>query len=118
MRNKKSKHLFASSLAIYIFTFFGATKIFTSTITYELSGGRLGDNLVAYIHAKWISYKHDIPLEYKPFEHSNELVLCQQERLFNQKQKYYQIKKLPRVTTFSTSSLPEAENQNPGSFLT
>ncbi len=36
-------------------------------VTYTLSGGRLGDNLMAYMHAKWISYHYGIPLIYKPF---------------------------------------------------
>jgi len=44
-------------------------------ITYEFSGGRFGDCLMAYLHAKWLSYKHDIPLLYKPFEYSHQLVL-------------------------------------------
>lgn len=44
-------------------------------ITYEFSGGRFGDCLMAYLHAKWLSYKQGIPLLYKPFEYSHQLVL-------------------------------------------
>ena len=44
-------------------------------VTYELSPGRFGDNLLSYIHAKWISYKYHLPLLYKPFIYSNCLVL-------------------------------------------
>src|SRR3989344_3123013 len=48
-----------------------------SYVTYAFSGGRFGDNLVAYIHAKWISYKYDLPLLYQPFSYSDGLVLDQ-----------------------------------------
>lgn len=48
-------------------------------VTYDLSGGRFGDNLLAYLHAKWFAYQHDLPLLYKPFEYSNELCLDDRE---------------------------------------
>jgi hypothetical protein len=44
-------------------------------ITYAFSGGRFGDNLFAYLHAKWISYLYDIPLFYNPFPYSDQLIL-------------------------------------------
>jgi hypothetical protein len=44
-------------------------------VTYEQSPGRFGDNLLSYIHAKWISYKYAIPLLYKPFVYSDRLVM-------------------------------------------
>lgn len=47
----------------------------TSAVTYTFSGGRLGDNLLAYCHAKWISYIYNIPLLYKPFDYSDQLVM-------------------------------------------
>ena len=47
----------------------------SQAVTYELSPGRFGDNLISYIHAKWISYKYRIPLLYKPFIYSSSLVL-------------------------------------------
>ena len=37
-----------------------------NAITYSLMG-RLGDSLVAYFHAKWLSYKYQIPFVYTPF---------------------------------------------------
>lgn len=37
-------------------------------------GGRLGDNLLDYSHAKWISYKWKIPLYFKPFEYSDQFI--------------------------------------------
>lgn len=50
-----------------------------SAVGYDLSGGRFGDNLISYLHAKWISYKYHIPLLYYPFEYSSELVLSDAE---------------------------------------
>lgn len=47
-------------------------KKIRSAVTYEFSGGRMGDNLIAYLHAKWISYKYDIPLLYRPFPYSDQ----------------------------------------------
>jgi hypothetical protein len=47
----------------------------TSAVTYTFSGGRLGDNLLSYCHAKWISYTYNIPLLYKPFGYSEQLML-------------------------------------------
>jgi hypothetical protein len=46
-----------------------------SAVTYTFSGGRFGDNLLAYCHAKWIAYKYNIPLLYKQFEFSDQLVM-------------------------------------------
>lgn len=47
----------------------------SSVITYSLSGGRLGDNLLAFSHALWLSYVVDLPLAYLPFPYSNALQL-------------------------------------------
>ena len=46
---------------------------FGSAVTYTFSGGRFGDNLLSYCHAKWIAYKYNIPLLYKPFGYSDQL---------------------------------------------
>jgi hypothetical protein len=54
-----------------------------SAITYELNGGRLGDNLNTYCKAKWYAYKYKLPLLYKPFTYSDQLHLHIQETLFN-----------------------------------
>lgn len=48
-------------------------------VTYRFSGGRLGDNLIAYCHGKWISYKYKIPLLYKPFPYSDQLMMHERE---------------------------------------
>ncbi len=44
-------------------------------ITYNIYGGRFGDNLLAYMHAKWFSLQYDIPLLYRPFHYSKDLAL-------------------------------------------
>lgn len=55
-----------------------------SAITYELNGGRFGDNLSTYCKAKVFSYKYEIPLLYKPFEYSDQLALHYKETQFTQ----------------------------------
>lgn len=42
-----------------------------SYITYQFSGGRLGDQLTCYLHAKWLSYVYDMPVLYIPFRNSD-----------------------------------------------
>lgn len=57
-------------------SFFFTIECFADqAITYELTGGRLGDTLLAYLHAKWISHKYNIPLVYRPFPYSSDLFL-------------------------------------------
>lgn len=48
-------------------------------VTYDFSGGRFGDNLIAYMHAKWFAYKHAMPLLYRPFPYADKLVLSTTE---------------------------------------
>lgn len=50
-----------------------------SVITYQLNGGRFGDNLSSYCRAKWLSFKYDVPLLYQPFDHSDQLMLHERE---------------------------------------
>lgn len=51
----------------FLFLNLQAESIPIVAVTHTLSGGRLGDNLISYVHAKWISYKYHIPMLYKPF---------------------------------------------------
>ena len=48
-------------------------------VTYGLSKGRLGDQLVSYLHAKWISYRYGLPLVYTSFPHSNAFLFHESE---------------------------------------
>jgi hypothetical protein len=50
-----------------------------AAITYDFSGGRFGDNLISYLHAKWIAYQYNLPLLYRPFPFSSELVMEEKE---------------------------------------
>jgi hypothetical protein len=56
-------------------------------VTYTFSQGRLGDNILSYLHAKWVSYKYNIPLLYRTFPYSSDLVMDTQEIHFDSFQK-------------------------------
>lgn len=70
----------------FILTFFYITVAIISSaneaITYSFSGGRFGDQLLSYLHAKWLSYEYDIPILYQPFPYSSELTLDNVENRF------------------------------------
>jgi len=65
------------------------TNTATSAITYKLNlgrhGGRLGDCLINYIKAKWISYSNNIPLYCPKFKYSEKLMLSKIEKRYNKK---------------------------------
>ncbi len=44
-------------------------------ITYSFSGGRLGDNLVTYVEARWLAYKVGLEFYYRPFKYSDLLAM-------------------------------------------
>ncbi|HLB41196.1 MAG TPA: hypothetical protein VJJ83_05375 [Candidatus Babeliales bacterium] len=46
-----------------------------SGVSYKPNCGRLGDQLICYMHAKWVAYKYNLQLYYKPFIYSDQLVL-------------------------------------------
>lgn len=74
-------------ISIFLLCFLYA---FGAEVTYELSGGRFGDNLVSYLHAKWISYQYNISLAYQPFQYSDQLVL----HLFEKRGSYPRLKRI------------------------
>ena len=48
----------------------------SSYITYQdVSQRRFGDALITYLHAKWIAFQSNLPLLYRPFPYSCDLVL-------------------------------------------
>ena len=53
------------------------TSFGTAAVTYQLSGGRFGDNLIAFCHALWIAYKYNVLLLYTPFKYGDQLILGQ-----------------------------------------
>lgn len=67
----------------FLSCFFCASLFSNSFVSYQFSSGRLGDCLLTYLHAKWLSYKYQISLLYKPFPYSSALVLHQKELYFH-----------------------------------
>lgn len=86
-----------------------------AAITYPvIEGSRFGDHLLSYMHAKWIAYKYGATLLYRPFIHSDELVLDSKEQRYNNQQtwplKVYELNKLSKSdnTPYFMSYFPES----------
>lgn len=76
-------------------------------------GGRLGDNLLDYTHAKWISYKQGIPLLFQTFEYSDQFVFDDvEEKLTQENQSQY-----ATVILKSLSQIEDKITQNTLYFL-
>ncbi|HEY2810258.1 MAG TPA: hypothetical protein VGJ00_02565 [Rhabdochlamydiaceae bacterium] len=67
--------LICTSICLSLFPRQNFAQLPDKAVTYLFSGGRFGDNLICYLHAKWLSYKYNIPLLYKPFSYSDQLQL-------------------------------------------
>jgi hypothetical protein len=52
-------------------------------VTYEFSGGRFGDNLLAYLHAKWFAFEHHLSFLYRPFKYSDQLKMDWADRHYS-----------------------------------
>lgn len=50
-------------------------------VTYETTSGRFGDNLLSFLHAKWVSYCSNVPLIYAPFIYSDQLSFSQKYQI-------------------------------------
>ncbi len=74
--------LFVPQLSAHSRSAFSKIQNNQKAITYSFSGGRFGDNLLAYLHAKWLSKKYNLPFVYVPFPYSDQLMLHQHEELF------------------------------------
>lgn len=82
------------------------------SVTYALDGGRFGDQITNYLKALWISFRYDIPLIYRSFDYSDELVLSdvhttvlseEKVKSFDAKLEYFtpmEIEKTERVFQF------------------
>lgn len=46
-----------------------------TAITYNLSGGRLGDNLMCFLSAYYVAYKNKLPFYFTPFKDSDQFLL-------------------------------------------
>lgn len=51
----------------------------SNAVSYGLTIGRLGDHLLAYFNAVWISHFYKIPLLYRPFEHADAFLFSRLE---------------------------------------
>ncbi len=92
-------------------------------------GGRLGDNILDYTHAKWISYKWGIPLLFFSFQYSDQFVFYDvEEHLTPEKKSEYSEKllngfqelseKIEQNTLYKVGHVPDAieEYQFLGSY--
>lgn len=73
-------------IMVGVFLFYSALSVSAErycAITYKLNGGRFGDNILSYVRAKWLSFKHNIPLFYEPFQYSEKLNMSQTEETWN-----------------------------------
>lgn len=61
-----------------------------SAVTYDLSGGRLGDNLLSLAHAKWVSYCLKRPLVYRHFALAEQLTLSSDPSVMRQEDNVYE----------------------------
>lgn len=68
-------HHLLAIVFILLVSLSSSSKAIPSAVSYELNGGRFGDNLRSLTQAYWESYKHNIPLLYVPFPGSDELML-------------------------------------------
>jgi hypothetical protein len=68
---------------IFLSCLFCSSLFSESFVTYEFSGGRFGDCLLTYLHAKWLSYTYQIPILYKPFPYSSKLALHTKEKFYH-----------------------------------
>ena len=76
-------------------------------VTYGLSGGRLGDNLLSYLHARWIAYRDHVPLVCKHFPMDDEFALAYEPAPVVEKS-------IEEIPYFPESSM---KNQNPPFFV-
>ncbi len=77
-------------------------------VTYGFSGGRFGDNLISYFHAKWIAWKHGLPFFYIPFSGAEMLQLSVREPPLSDEytfNKTFTISKIEQVTKTPNSTL-------------
>jgi len=78
-----------------------------SYFSYRLpsEGARLGDKLILYVNAKWLSYRHGLPLLYKPFEYSDKF-------MFSKLEMPYEQAKFNETTLITWDKKPDYKNLN------
>lgn len=81
-----------------------------AALTYSFTGGRFGDNMLAYLKGKFASIKYSAPLVYKQFEFSDRFVLDSLECNINNVPK---TKFLKQITYLKEGDLKDFKNGNP-----
>ncbi len=77
----KRRSIFLCCLTLILFSKgFAIDKDYSCGISYKVYGARFGDNLLSYLHAKWVSVKYDIPFLYSPFPYSEFLYLEREDK--------------------------------------
>lgn len=70
-------------------------------VSYPYHAGRLGDNLICYLHAKWFAYQNKIPFLYRTFPYSSEFAFSIKEESMARQHDY------PNI--YMCSYFPEAK---------
>jgi hypothetical protein len=77
-------------------------------ITYSLHKGRLGDNLCAYLHAKWLAYKCHLPLYYRSFHYSKLFSFADEHQPLKKHHKKFKA----RIKTADESEINSKQNSS------
>ena len=80
--NNKLLYLFVFFMVFSVVNFLRGSQCpprNSNAVTYDLTAGRLGDHLMEYLNAKWISHVYKLPLLYQPFEYADQFVFSQLE---------------------------------------
>lgn len=94
---------------------------YSISVTYAMDGGRFGDQLTNYARALWISWKYKLPLVYRPFDYSDQLVLSdfhktvlneQTIKSFSAKFGYYSFWEMEKTVKVFAYLSKEANYQN------
>ncbi len=82
MRKRIVKNIFYSIIFSLCWPIVVTAQV-NQAVTYFLNRGRLGDKIIYYTTAKWISHKFNIPLFIKPFQYSSMLRFGVEEKKYS-----------------------------------
>lgn len=72
-------------IRVFVLTVLFSRVLFgSSAVTYAFSGGRFGDNLISYLHAKSFAEQNNLPLLYQPFPYSSQLLMSSHEHHYTE----------------------------------
>jgi len=83
--------------SFFLFLFLSHALFAEAKVTYGFSEGRLGDDLISYLHAKWVSYLYQIPLSYIPFDGSDNFLLHELEEKIGSGEKIVSLNDLSQL---------------------